>query len=399
MIHRLLHPSARRSFLLFGPRGTGKSTFLRSWFADVPTLWIDLLVAEEEDRYARRPDELAERLEAADPAPPWVVVDEVQKVPKLLDVVHRLVERGDTRFALTGSSARRLKRGTADLLAGRAFVHHLHPFTSVELGAAFDLDSSLSFGTLPGRYDLDTDDERRSFLRAYALTYLKEEVWAEQAVRKLDPFRAFLEVAAQSNGEILNFARIARDVGVDGKTVQAYFQVLEDTLLGFMLEPFHSSVRKRQSRAPRFYFFDTGVKRALERTLTLDLREGTYAYGRAFEHWVVLEAIRRSQYLQNDYRFSYLRTAAGAEIDLVVERPGRTTALVEIKSASRIDDADLRTVRRFHRDVPRTEAFCLCREATPRKVDDVRVLPWSQGLDALGLDIRPLLDVPGRPDR
>ena len=390
-----MHPTSRRSFLLLGPRATGKSTFLRDWFASTPTLWIDLLIAEEEDRYARRPDELAEQLEAADPRPPWGVIDEVQRVPKLLDVVHRLIECGDTRFALTGSSARKLKRGTANLLAGRAFVHHLYPFTCTELGDSFDLDSALAYGTLPGQHDLEAADDKRSFLRAYALTYLKEEIWAEQAVRKLDPFRAFLEVAAQSTGELLNFARIARDVGVDAKTVQSYFQVLEDTLLGFMLEPFHRSVRKRQTRAPRFYFFDTGIKRALERTLTVEVREGTYSYGRAFEHLVILESIRRSHYLQNDYRFSYLRTKDGAEIDLIIERPGQTTALVEIKSASRIDDSDLRTVRRFHEQMPRTEAFCLCRETAPRRVDGVNVLPWVQGLDTLGLNIRPLLSGSG----
>ncbi len=393
-LRRPLHPSPRRSFFLFGARGTGRSTFLRRRFADARTLWIDLLVAEEEERYARRPDELAERVEAADPAPDWVVIDEVQKVPKLLDVAHRLIERRGTRFALTGSSARKLKRGTADLLAGRAFVHHLYPFTRTELGDTFHLDSVLMHGTLPGQYDLEEVEEKRSFLRAYALTYLKEEVWAEHVVRKLDPFRAFLEVAAQSNGEILNFSRIARDVGVDTKTVQSYFQILEDTLLGFMLEPFHTSVRKRQTRAPRFYFFDTGVKRALDRTLTVELRARTYAYGRAFEHLVIAEAIRRSHYLQDDYRFSYLRTKEGAEIDMIIERPGRTTALVEIKSASRVDESDLRTLRRFHADMPRTEAFCLCLETARRKTAGVSVMPWDEGLDALGLDIRPLLTAP-----
>ena len=391
MISRPLHPSDRRSFFLFGARGTGKSTFLRRRFAGTRTLWIDLLVAEEEDRYARRPDELAERLEAAVPSPDWVVVDEVQKVPKLLDVVHHLIEERGQRFALTGSSARKLKRGVADLLAGRALVHHLHPFTRAELGADFRLDSALTYGTLPGQLDLEAPDEKRAFLRAYALTYLKEEVWAEQAVRKLDPFRAFLEVAAQSNGELLNFSRISRDVGVDTKTVQAYFQVLEDTLLGFMLEPYHMSVRKRQTHAPRFYLFDLGVKRALDRTLTVELRPGTHAYGRAFEHLVIAEAIRRSHYLQNDYRFSYLRTKDGAEVDLIVERPGRSTALVEIKSSLRIDEADLRGVRRFHEDMPHTEAFCLCLEPAARKVGSVTVLPWEEGLDTIGLDLRRLL--------
>ncbi len=158
-------------------------------------------------------------------------------------------------------------------------------------------------------------------------------------------------------------------------------------MLGYTLEPYHRSVRKRQTQAPRFYLFDGGVCRALSRTLNVPLNRGTYAFGRAFEHFVVTEALRRSDYIKNDFRFSYLRTKDGAEVDLVIERPGRSTVLVEIKSADNVDQADLRSLRALHRDTPGSDAVCLCREPIPRVVDDVRIMPWQQGLDELGMQL------------
>jgi predicted AAA+ superfamily ATPase len=185
-----LRPLKTSSFFLFGARGTGKSTFIRNHFAgDEAVLWVDLLNPEEEDRYSRNPRELDERLDAASGKIRWVVLDEIQKVPKLLDVVHGRIERRGTKFAMTGSSARKLKREGTNLLAGRAFVYNLFPLTHRELGSDFDLDSALMYGTLPGLLKFDTGEEKAAFLRAYALTYLKEEVWGEHLVRKLDPFR------------------------------------------------------------------------------------------------------------------------------------------------------------------------------------------------------------------
>ncbi|MBT3296586.1 MAG: ATP-binding protein [Verrucomicrobia bacterium] len=389
MVNRHLQPTTSRSFFLFGARGTGKSTFLREHFAKQEVLWIDLLLPEVEDRYASRPHLLSEQIAARHDPAGWVVIDEVQKVPRLLDVVHSQIESTGTRFALTGSSARKLKRGAVNLLAGRAFVYHLFPFTTAELGTSFDLDSALAFGTLPGLLELQTPEEKADFLRAYALTYLKEEVWGEHLVRNLDPFRAFIEIAAQCNGELINYTRIARDVGVDTKTVQSYFQILEDTLVAYTLEPFHRSVRKRQSQAPRFYLFDTGVCRALSRTLNVPLNPSTYAFGRSFEHFVVTEALRRNDYLKKDFRFSHLRTKDGAEIDLVIERPGQSTVLVEIKSSTQVDPTDVRHLTAFCRDIPHSVAMCLAREPIPRVVDGVRIMPWQQGLDEMGLQLSP----------
>jgi uncharacterized protein len=238
---------------------------------------------------------------------------------------------------------------------------------------------------LPGLLKFGTREEKASFLRAYALTYLKEEVWGEHLVRKLDPFRKFIEIAAQCSGEIINFANIARDVGADIKTVQSYFEILEDTLIGFLLEPYHLSVRKRQRQAPKFYLFDPGVRRALDRTLTVELKPGTYAYGEAFEHLVIVEAVRLSAYRQNDFRFSYLRTKDDAEIDLLVERPGAATALVEIKSSDHIDERDTKSLEKFGADMPGTESFLLSRDPVARRIGRIQALPWQQGLLELGI--------------
>ncbi len=386
MVHRYVKLSENNSFLLFGARGTGKSTLLKTLFTPDPILWIDLLDSEQEDVYARNPKALEEAVALRGAKAGWVVIDEVQKVPRLLDHVHRMIETTAFKFALTGSSAKKLKRGAVNLLAGRAFVYHLFPLTHFELAEAFRLDDVLNFGSLPGLLKLPAEDDKRTFLKAYALTYLKEEVWSEHIIRQLDPFRKFLEIAAQCSGEILNYSKIARDVHVDYKSIQGYFQILEDTLLGFMLEPYHASVRKRQHQAPKFYFFDNGVKRALDRTLTVPLLPQTGEYGKAFEHFVIQEFVRMSEYLRNDFRFSYLRTKDGVEIDLIIERPGRATVLVEIKSAVSVSEHDTRGLEQFLSDIPHSEAYCLSRDKLARKIGSVKALPWQEGLgEILGI--------------
>ena len=214
---------------------------------------------------------------------------------------------------------------------------------------------------------------------AYAYTYLKEEIAAEQLVRRLDPFRRFLEVAAQCNGKIINYSQISRDVGVDDKTVQEYFSTLEDTLIGFFLEPFLHSFRKRLSHKPKFYFFDLGVTKALARTLTLELRPSTSAYGEAFEHFIILEALKLASYFKPEYRFSYIRTKDDMEIDLVVERPGQPLLLIEIKSSRQVREEDLKTLAVVAKDLG-GEAICLSNDLLPKTINDVQVLPWQQGL-------------------
>ncbi len=328
----------------------------------------------------RNPNTFAERISAQQGKIDWVVIDEVQKAPKLLDLVHLFIESSSLKFALTGSSARKLKKGSANLLAGRAFVNHLFPLTHLEIAKDFDIQQALRWGTLPKILKLSTPQEKKAFLRSYALTYLKEEVWAEHLIRNLTPFRRFLEVAAQSNGEILNYTNIARDVGADVKTVQSYFEILEDSLLGFLLEAYHPSIRKQQRKSPKFYFFDLGVQRALARQLESPLIPKTYAYGKAFEHWVILEIFRLNQYQQREDRLFYLQTKDHAKIDLIVERPNQETLLIEIKSTREVDDRHTRNLERFLKDFPRSQALLLSQDPHPKKIGNVMIYPWDQGI-------------------
>jgi uncharacterized protein len=384
MFNRILKPSKNNSFFIFGARGTGKSTWLRENFSTIPHLYIDLLDPDIEDTLAKNPNSLLAQIEALPHKNAWVLIDEVQKLPKLLDLVHLSIEKNKTRFVLTGSSARKLKRGGANLLAGRAFVHHLFPLTHRELKQDFDLQQSLHWGTLPQIFQHEDPQDKTRYLRTYAQTYLKEEILVEQVVRKLDPFRHFLEIAAQHNGEIINFSNIARDIGVDTVTVQSYFRILEDTLVGYLLQPFHQSLRKRQRKNPKFYFFDLGVKRSLAGMLSVELKPNTYEYGKAFEHFLIVEIMRLNSYLEKDYRLSYLRTKDNAEIDLIIEKPGHEYVLIEIKSSVRTDERDIKHLLGFKKDITfKTRAYCLSQDSIPKVIDGVRLLPWEKGLEEI----------------
>ena len=238
MYKRLCKLIKNHSFFLFGPRGSGKTTLLHHEFPEETTVFYDLLDADVLDVFRDKPTQLGAIVAALPETVTHVVIDEIQKAPRLLDEVHRLIESEERHFVMIGSSARKLKRGGANLLAGRAFVYNLFPLSWLELGDAFDLDLALHWGTQPKLFTLETVELKKLYLRAYTRTYLSEEIWGEQAVRDLPPFRRFLDVAAQCNGKIVNFAMVARDVGVDEKTVRNYFSILEDTLMGFNLRWF-----------------------------------------------------------------------------------------------------------------------------------------------------------------
>lgn len=390
MFSRLRHFSHRHSFFLFGPRGTGKSTLLKKRFDPAGCLWLDLLDSKMEDQFSRNPSELFAIVKALPNEISHIIIDEIQKVPRLLDEVHRLIEETDKIFILTGSSARKLKHGGANLLAGRAFVHHLFPLSCFELKDRFNLDHALHWGTLPKIFKLLDDAEKELYLRSYADTYLKEEIWNEQIIRKLPPFRRFLEVAAQANGKIINYANIARDVGVDDKTIKEYFLVLEDTMIGFFLEPFHNSFRKRLVEKPKFYFFDPGIVRSLSRRLSVPLTPKTAAYGEAFEHFILLEFQRLGSYFQPEYRFSFIRTSSDVEIDLVVERPGKPLLCIEIKSSDTIHERDISSFSRLTREIPDCEAIVLSQDRFMKKFGHVICYPWKQGIEECFPEIRQL---------
>jgi predicted AAA+ superfamily ATPase len=379
--NRFLKLPKARSFFLFGARNTGKSTLLEHTFGTQEVLWIDLLDPDLEERYSRDPNSFKQEVLALTEATPYIIIDEIQKLPKLLDIVHHLIEATNKTFIMTGSSARKLRHGSANLLAGRAFVYNLYPFSALELGKDFDLDAALRWGTLPPiLYKMKSEEDKSRFLQAYAQVYLREEIWLEQFIRKIDPFRKFLEVSAQCNGQIINHANISRDVGVDDKTIKQYFSILEDTLMGFMLEPFHGSIRKRLHSKPKFYYFDTGVCRALSRMLSIPLKKSTPDYGNAFEHFIILECVRLASYYYPEYRFSYLKTKEGVEIDLIVERPGKKILCIEIKSSDAVREDKLASFMNLVRDIKNSEAICISQEMRAKKIGDIMVLPWMDAL-------------------
>lgn len=374
MIHRILNASKSHSFFIFGARGTGKSTYLTKQFSEKFHL-INLLEDKWESRYSRSPDLLKADLLAIKPKPKWVVIDEVQKIPKLLDVVHDLIESESYKFVLTGSSARKLKRGAANLLAGRAFRYEMFPFTQSELHEKFDLDFILQWGALPKIFSLSGQD-REEYLRSYCQTYLKEEILQEQIVRNGAAFRDFLEVAAQENGKSLNFSKIARDLDVDTKTAQSFFQILEDTLVGFYLPAFHRSKRKSVKLQPKFYVFDLGIKKAMEKSLQQKVVPGTSAYGAAFEHFVICEIHRLNSYHRLDYGLSHYQTSAGGELDLILHRARKTIA-VEIKSTETIDPVEVRKIARIAGGLTCSAVYCVSRDPVETVIDGVQCLPWD----------------------
>ena len=383
MFPRLEKFPNKHSFFLFGPRGTGKSTLLKLRFEQENCVWFDLLDPRMEERFSLHAHDLIDIVRSLSQEK-HIVIDEIQKIPKLLDIVHLLIEeKKDKIFILTGSSARKLKHGGANLLAGRAFVHHLHPLSCFELGDSFDLKQALQWGTLPKACLLKEDYEKEDFLRSYSDSYLKEEIWNEHVIRKLKPFRRFLEVAAQCNGKIINVANISKDVGASQKTVNEYFNILVDTMLGFFLESFHNSFRKRLREKPKFYFFDTGVVRSLSRMLSSPLIQQTSAFGDAFEHFVILEFIKLGSYFQPDYRFSYIRTAGDVEVDLVVDRPGQDLLCIEIKSTDQIGESHIGSFIKLTHDLnkkKKCEAVVLSQDPFLKKYDHVTCYHWKEGL-------------------
>lgn len=369
---------------MFGARGTGKSSLLREVFSSTPALWFDLLDPDTEEQFVTAPARLSELISVQAKLPEWVVIDEVQKAPKLLDLVHLEIEKRGIKFALTGSSARKLKRGGANLLAGRAFVNNLYPLTFAELENDFKLNEILRWGSLPKLYQLTEPVEKEEFLKAYVNTYLKEEILQEQLVRDAVPFRKFLPIAAQMSGKILNLNAIAHDLGVDWTTIKNYFEILEDTWLGIMLPSYHQSLRKQQLKAPKFYLFDIGVQRTLDRTIKIE-ETSSQMLGPLFEQFIILELHRLNDYYRLDYRFSFICTQGGLEIDLVVERPGRPSVFVEIKSSSEVKPTQLRHLSEMQKEFPEFEAICISREKQTRKVGNVLIMPWMEALKELGV--------------
>ena len=371
---------AGHSAFLWGPRKTGKSTLLRRRFPH--SARFDLLDTRLMLELTRAPWTLSERVRALDEttrAKP-IIVDEVQKVPSLLDEVHRLIEDDGLSFVLCGSSARKLKRGRANLLGGRAWRFGLHPLTWREI-PGFDLVRALRRGLIPQHYD--TPNPRR-LLAGYVDDYLKEEVFDEGLTRNAAAFSRFFDALSFSHGELLNYSNIARDCGVDSKTVREYFQILVDTLLGVFVEPF----RRRRSRAviiraPKFYLFDVGVAgyltgRRIENASGPD-------FGRALEHFVLMELLAYRAYREREYPIRYWRTKSGLECDFVLGREG--TVAIEVKGGANPGSRDLRPIRAYIEEHRPRRAVVVCNATAPRRTrDGIWILPWERFLDQLWTD-------------
>lgn len=342
---------------------------------------MDLLQHDTFLRYSKEPGRFRLEVEARIRAGTRVVfVDEIQRVPALLEEIHSLIEAHRIRFLLTGSSARKLRRGAANLLAGRASTRRLHPLSVAEQGTLFDLERTLRYGTLPAVVT-GTPGAARDLLASYADTYLREEVQAEALVRNLGGFARFLDVVAAENGGIVNASAVARDASLATRTVQEYYQILEDTLIGHRLEAWRRSPRARLVGHPRFYLFDTGVTNALAGRLGAP--PDPVWRGRLFEQWIVLECLRVLDYRQAEARLYYWRTHSGAEVDLLIERHGRLRLALEIKAKRRVAGADLSGLRSFADAHPRVRRVVVAEVPEPYRLGDVDILPYRVFLDQL----------------
>jgi len=369
-----LPAAGKETFFLWGPRQTGKTTLLRHTYSQAT--WVDLLKADEYRRYLERPELLRQEIDAG-PRPAQVVIDEVQKVPALLDEVHWLHENRRIRFALCGSSARKVKRGGANLLGGRAVRYELHGLTAAEIGRGFDLVRLLNRGYLPSLYEANRPER---WLASYVGDYLKEEVAAEGLVRNLPVFSAFLNAAALSDGSLVNFANIARECGVSGHTVKGYFEILEDTLLARWLPAYTRRPKRRVVGAPKFYFADVGVVNHLARRG--QIQPGGELFGKAFENWVLHELHAHVAYVGPLVDLSYWRLASGIEVDFIV---GDMAVAIEAKASAKITADHLKGLRHLHADHPRTRRVVVCLEPKRRRTEDgIEVLPAAAFAENVG---------------
>lgn len=377
MFRRALRLPAAGSETLFlwGPRQTGKTTLLRETYPQA--FWIDLLKSEEYRRYLQNPERIREEL-AAVGSVRQVVIDEVQKVPQLLDEAHWLLENHGVQFALAGSSARKVKRGAANLLGGRAVRYELHGLTAAEIGNDFDLDRAVNHGYLPRIY---LSDRPQRLLEAYVADYLKEEVAAEALVRNLPIFSEFLNIAALADTELVNFSTIARDCGVSSHTIKSYFGILEDTLLGRWLPAYTKRPKRRVIAAPKFYFADVGIVNHLARRGTA-LARGSELYGKAFENWVFHELAAYNAYHEAFARLSYWRLASGIEVDFVLND---VEVAIEAKATGRITADHLRGLRNLVQDHPKVRhRIIACLESKSRRTEDgILILPAREFCERL----------------
>lgn len=358
----------RKSILLLGPRRTGKSFFITNQIK--PDRIINLLEADTFRKFSARPELLREIIQDHEKI---VAIDEIQKLPVLMDEVHNLIESRSIKFILTGSSARKLTRSHTSLMAGRAKRMYLHPLVSAEM-KDFLLDDILKYGSLPIVYKaVDPWDE----LKDYAGLYLREEILAEALVRQIENFSRFLDFAAMSNGQLLNFESIGRDAQVPARTIREYYALLEDTLMGFTLSPVKSTLKRKCIATSKFYFFDIGVLNSL-----LDrkhISNKTKDYGFLFEHFIFLELKAYIDYFKNDSKLEFWRVDEDTEVDFVVNN----SIAIEVKASGLVQDKHLKGLNRFSRDEKVEKKIIVSLDKEKRKIDDVTIYPYRIFLENL----------------
>ncbi|MBQ3677356.1 MAG: ATP-binding protein [Bacteroidales bacterium] len=359
MNERILQIINDESVFLFGARQTGKTTLLKKQFPNA--IYFDLLQTDVLNRFRQRPALLRESLEQANDGT-LVIIDEIQQIPELLNEIHWLITNRQIRFILCGSSARKLKRQGVNTLGGRAVPQYLFPFVSCEI-PDFNIDRAVNNGMIPRHY---MKENPTSLLKAYVGVYLREEIQAESLVRNLTGFSRFLEIAAMTDGEMVNYLNIASDCGVSANTVKEYFQILEDTLVGYMIPAFTKKAKRKVVQSPRFYLFDVGVTNyLLGRT---NLRRGTTDYGHAFEHIVIQELVAYLNYTDNPNKLSYWRTYTQVEVDVIL---GDAKVAIEIKSVEEVLPKHLKGLKSFADEHPDCRRIIVSLDRFNRVVDGI----------------------------
>jgi predicted AAA+ superfamily ATPase len=365
--------SQNESLFLWGARQTGKSTLLKTLFPDA--LWFDLLLSDVYERLLRNPSMLRETIAAGQYT--VMIIDEIQRIPELLNEVHWIITHLPVRVIMSGSSPRKIIRSNTNLLGGRALRYELYPFTSAEI-PNFDLLKALNNGLLPRHY---LSSSPKKMISAYVGNYLRDEIAGEAKIRNVANFSRFLESAAFSNGEMVNYANIAADCGVSAVTVKEYFQILEDTLIGRFLPSYQKKPKRRVITAPKFYFFDIGVVNYLLKRGKIDF--GSELFGNAFEHFVYNELYAHSSYSGKDYPIYYWRTASQIEIDFVL---GNHDVAIEVKATSNVQSRHLKGLKSFSEEYAVNQLVLVCNEPLPRISEGVRILPWKVFLEELWSD-------------
>ena len=370
MLHRILdlNTDYNDSVFLWGARQVGKTTLLDELYPNCRR--YDLLRAKDYNRLLRSPELLGEELDALGPED-TVVIDEVQKIPQLLDEVHSLIQRRGIRFILSGSSPRKLKRYGANLLGGRAVRKVLYPLVSAEV-PDFDIVKAVNNGMIPRHYLVDNPWER---FRAYINVYLNEEIREEAISRNLQSFLRFLEVAAQSDGEMLVYKNVAQDCGIDYRTVKSYFEILQDTLIGYLIPGFTLSKKRSAMQSPKFYYYDVGITNFLLGRRKME--PGSELFGHSFEHFIIQELVAWLGYHQSDERLTYWHTASGYEVDAII---GEGRVAIEVKSCEEVKSRHLRGLKAFSEDFPDCRLIVVSFDTYRRRMNGVEIIPVKEFL-------------------